>query len=315
VTANFWLTVRRLRRALRSEHVWLLVVNTRGINVWCAAAGGRFTHHQVIDAVKVSGLALKVDHRELMLPALSAPGVDLGEVADATGFQARFGPARAEDIPAALHGEVVTQSQRRVQFGLRHRADMYLSMNFPVFLPGAALLAIFAPAHLALFAPLFWAAVAFLYLFMDVIPGKSGWTQALVSACIWAVAWAGIDWIARGDPLRHWPWLVALAGIFLLAGIDLAGTASPRRSDFEMLLHKLRRSGTGRLISSRDLGQVVLDTPACIGCGRCREICPIGVFGPPASDGKSTVAVRDACFSCGACVMQCPADALSLKPG
>ena len=53
VTANFSLTVKRVRRALRGQDLWLLVANSGGINVWCAAAGGTFNEHRVIDEQEV----------------------------------------------------------------------------------------------------------------------------------------------------------------------------------------------------------------------------------------------------------------------
>jgi CO dehydrogenase/acetyl-CoA synthase gamma subunit (corrinoid Fe-S protein) len=105
VTANFSLTVARVRRALRGRSAWLLVANSGGINVWCAATGGLLTHHRVIDAVKTSRLADRVTHRRLILPALSAPGVELSPIQEATGFRARFGPVSARDLPAYLDGE------------------------------------------------------------------------------------------------------------------------------------------------------------------------------------------------------------------
>ena len=43
VTGNFSLTIKRVKKALEGENLWLLVVNTDGINVWCAAGGGIFT--------------------------------------------------------------------------------------------------------------------------------------------------------------------------------------------------------------------------------------------------------------------------------
>ena len=49
LTGNFTLTVRRLRDALRGRDAWLLVANSKGVNVWCAAGGGHLhlsRHHR-----------------------------------------------------------------------------------------------------------------------------------------------------------------------------------------------------------------------------------------------------------------------------
>jgi NAD-dependent dihydropyrimidine dehydrogenase PreA subunit len=102
VSCNYSLSVARLLRELEGLDVWVLVAQSSGINVWCASCGGEFTDHQVISAVKTSGLAGKVRHRRLVLPALCAPGMDVANIRDKTGFRARFGPAEASDIRAYL---------------------------------------------------------------------------------------------------------------------------------------------------------------------------------------------------------------------
>lgn len=57
VTGNFDLTVRRVVRALDGKvDCWLLVADSAGINVWCAAGGGYFTADKVIAAVRASGV-------------------------------------------------------------------------------------------------------------------------------------------------------------------------------------------------------------------------------------------------------------------
>ena len=173
VTGNFSLTIRRVRRALRGQNLWLLVANSDGINVWCAADGGIFTHNRVIDAIKVSGLGSRVEHRQVILPALSASGVDLENIREETGFHAHFGPVYARDIPAYLEGrKKKTEAMRRFDFGPRHRLDMFLPMNFPIYLLVAIVLAVFWPQYLLGYTILFWGAVAFLYVFLEVIPGK-----------------------------------------------------------------------------------------------------------------------------------------------
>ena len=68
VTGNYDLTVRRLLKGIRGLDAYLLVADSRGINVWCAAGGGHFTAEKVIAAVKSSGIGELVDHRRLILP-------------------------------------------------------------------------------------------------------------------------------------------------------------------------------------------------------------------------------------------------------
>lgn len=316
VTANFSLTVRRVKRSLRSQNVWLLVVNTSGINVWCAAAGGKFTEHQVIDAVKVSRLAEQVKRHELILPALAATGIDRGAIRRATGFHARFGPVRCADLPRYLANNCrKTEQMCRFPFDWRHRWDMLVPMNFPFFLPMAVLVALFWPACFWGATLLFWAAAMSLYLLVNVIPGKTGWGQALLAAGAVLLVWAAWDAGVLGSPLRHWGWFLATLFVFLAAGFDLAGIATPRKSDPEQLMIKLRFKRLGHLYSEKTLGTIRLERDLCKGCGMCGEICPLGVFGAMDAERKTTLKSPGACFACGACVKQCPEGALRLSTG
>ena len=95
LTANYDLTVRRLTRALRGVDAWLLVAPAKGINVWCAAAGGHLTTHQVVTVLKTSGIAGRVDHRDLVVPQLAATGVEGLDVFRRSRWRVRFGPVRA----------------------------------------------------------------------------------------------------------------------------------------------------------------------------------------------------------------------------
>ncbi len=122
VTANYKLTVDALRRAIRGLDAWLLVVDTKGINVWCAAGKGTFCAAEVDRRVVETRLAQVVDHRRLILPQLAGPGVAAREVTRTCGFGVVFGPVRADDLPAFLAaGLQATAEMRRVTFTLRER--------------------------------------------------------------------------------------------------------------------------------------------------------------------------------------------------
>ncbi len=313
VTCNFSLTIKRLLKAVEDLDLWVLVANSEGINVWCAAAGKTFTHQRVIDAVKISGLADKVEHRELILPQLSAPGMDRKAIKEETGFHARFGPVEAADIPAYLEeGKKKTEQMCRTRFDSRHRADMFLSMNFPVYLVIAVVVVIFFREYLFGFTALFWGAAAILYAGINLIPARTGWGKALVACAALVLAWMGVDWLVYDDPLRDWGWYIAGFGIFLAAGFDLAGTASGKKSDPMNLVKSLGINSLPGLMKGTESGSLMLDHDRCSGCRTCSEVCPLGVYDDLDEDKKITFRDREACFSCGACVIQCPQGALSL---
>ena len=125
VTANYKLTFDQLRSSLEGLDAWLLVVDTHGINVWCAAGKGTFCADEVVRMVEASRLGEIVSHRRLILPQLSAPGVAAHRVRQACGFRAVFGPVRATDVPAFLAaGMKADMAMREVTFTMRERAAL-----------------------------------------------------------------------------------------------------------------------------------------------------------------------------------------------
>ena len=123
VTANYKLSFDSLRFSVSGIDAWLLVADTRGINVWCAAGKGTFSAGEVSDLVRRSRLAEVVSHRRLVLPQLAAPGVTAREVTRDCGFDVRFGPVRATDLPAWLERDGQgDEAMREVTFTLAERA-------------------------------------------------------------------------------------------------------------------------------------------------------------------------------------------------
>lgn len=122
VTANYKLSFDALRRELAGIDAWLLVVDTRGINVWCAAGKGTFSAEEVAYQVRRAELERLVGHRQLILPQLSANGVAAREVKRLCGFSARFGPILAADLPEYLRTGRADERMRTVTFTLRERA-------------------------------------------------------------------------------------------------------------------------------------------------------------------------------------------------
>lgn len=102
VTANFKLTFDHLRKNLLDINAWILVLDTRGVNVWCAAGKGTFSTRELANRIKDCGLEKIVAHHQVIVPQLGATGVSAREVKKRCGFRVIFGPVRASDIPAFL---------------------------------------------------------------------------------------------------------------------------------------------------------------------------------------------------------------------
>ena len=113
VTANYKMSYDLVRRELAGRSVWLLVLETFGINVWCAAGKGTFGTDELVRRVKMTGLAAVVKHRNLILPILGAPGVAAHQVARRTGFRVRYATIRASDLPEFLDNGMVTMPAMR----------------------------------------------------------------------------------------------------------------------------------------------------------------------------------------------------------
>jgi len=123
VTANYKMSFDRLREALPGRDVWILVLDTIGINVWCAAGKGTFGTDELVRRIKSSDLSSIVSHRKLILPQLGAPGVAAHKVAKLSGFKVQYGPIRAEDLPAYLDaGSKATAQMRIMTFPLKERS-------------------------------------------------------------------------------------------------------------------------------------------------------------------------------------------------
>jgi hypothetical protein len=121
VSANYTLSFDALRSALAGVDGYILVLNTRGINVWCAAGKGTFGTGEIVRRVDATQLKEVVSHRKLILPQLGAPGVAAHEVKQRTGFMVEYGPVRAADLPEYLKTHQATEEMRLVHFPLRDR--------------------------------------------------------------------------------------------------------------------------------------------------------------------------------------------------
>lgn len=115
------MTFDALRKELTDTNLWILVVDTRGINVWCAAGKKTFTAEEIAYQVRSAKLDQLVSHRELILPQLAASGVAARDIKRLCGFKGRFGPILASMLPAFLKTGKDDEAMRTVTFSLKER--------------------------------------------------------------------------------------------------------------------------------------------------------------------------------------------------
>ncbi len=320
LTCNFRLTVQRVRRALAGLDAWLLVANSRGVNVWCAATGGLLTDHDVVSVLKTSGIAEVVDHRRVMLPQLAATGIDARTVRRRSGWQVVWGPIEATDIPRFLASEPdssreptrpETRAMRTVTFPLRRRLEMAVAWAFPISIATLVLL-VFRPSAVVPAIGLVWALAVAVYA---SFPLYRRWLHATTrrsfgrlkvdagQLALVIVFWTVVlgVWLTVAGPTGHatvagasW-WGLGSLLVLVLLGVDLSGSTPVYKSG----LH------SDRLLA------IILDTERCTGAAFCAQVCPKDVFEIDHDRRTAVVAHSEECVQCGACIVQCPFDALT----
>jgi len=125
VSANYKLSFDTLRKNLGSINAWILVLDTKGVNVWCAAGKGTFGTDNLINSIKKAGLENMVQHRRIIVPQLGAVGVAAHKVKEQTGFRVIFGPVQARDIREFVNtGYKATREMRKITFPIHERAKL-----------------------------------------------------------------------------------------------------------------------------------------------------------------------------------------------
>ena len=218
VTANYTLSFDALRSALVDRDGYILVLDTRGVNVWCAAGKGSFGTDELVSRIEATGLQDVVEHRVLILPQLGAPGVAAHEVKKRSGFKVKYGPVRAADLPAYLETGEASEEMRRVEFGTLDRLTLIPVELVSVLLPTLvlALLSYWLLGPLAAVAVV--AAVlaggALFPLLLPWIPTPNFSTKGLLLGGLIALPFAAVA--GGGASAALW-WRVAWATVCLLA--------------------------------------------------------------------------------------------------
>jgi 2-polyprenyl-3-methyl-5-hydroxy-6-metoxy-1,4-benzoquinol methylase len=234
VTGNFDLTVRRLVQAIDGKvNVWLLVADSAGINVWCAAGGGYFTAEKVIAAVKSSHLSEVVNHHALILPQLCANGVDGWRIRKETGWGVHWGPVRAADVPTYLAGKRKKPDEMRwVTFPLKDRLEMVtVTMGFYGLLILLPVLIFWRP----MFWPITFSLLGLSYFYAVVhpwLPGRDGLHKSIPLAIISVAGLFAYSALLNPLPAQQlFHWMVGLTGLSVFSAAELQGMSPLMRGE------------------------------------------------------------------------------------
>jgi hypothetical protein len=229
VTANYKLSFDAVRAALAGRSAWILVLDTRGINVWCAAGKGTFGTDEIVARVKDVGLAAVVSHRTLILPELGAPGVASHLVVKGCGFRVVFGPVRAADLPAFIDaGMKADPAMRKVRFNFRDRivlapievVGVLINRYFLIFL-GLWIIGLVGVKFLAfdMFAVLgaVFAGTVLVPALLPWIPGRVFALKGALVGLVWAAVVCALRGVPAGSPAS---WAAALSYVSLLPALS-----------------------------------------------------------------------------------------------
>lgn len=313
LTCNYHLTVERVKKSLKGMNAFLLVANSKGDNVWCAATGGHFTNHSVVSVLKTSGIEGLVNHRNIILPQLAATGIEGKVIRKKTGWSVIWGPVYAIDIPSFVENKFKkTPKMSRVQFGLIQRIEMALMWAFPFSIISSVLVFPFNRGMLRDLNILIWGWSLFIFA---TFPFYSKWLNrnkkttnfskytvifdfSRIPITLWIIfillliMWSTLVTTFNWGFILGWGF-ISLA-ILLLINIDLMGSTPIYKSG----LHE------ERLLS------VIIDEEKCKGAAFCEQVCPKNCYEVDKIRHKASAPRADECVQCGACVVQCPFDAL-----
>lgn len=314
LTCNYHLTVQRVKRALKGMDAFLLVANSRGINVWCASGGGHLTNHDVVSVLKTSGIEDLVDQKKIILPQLAASGVEAKVIKQKTGWKVIWGPVYAKDIPLFLKNKLKkTREMREVTFPCSQRLEMAVAWAFPMSVVFSAVMIPFWRGGILPLVFLVWGLSLLIFVSFPIYStlliskekrigfiffnfGRGGfqlllWMGTILGFVVYSILIKDFSW---GFIFR---WGFVSLVVVLVLSLDLAGSTPIYKSG----LHEERRL------------RVVLDTKECRGAGFCEQVCPGNCFEVDKKEHVASMTGAERCVRCGACIVQCPFDAIHFE--
>jgi hypothetical protein len=236
VTANYTLSFDALRSALNGMDGYIMVLDTEGINVWCAAGKGTFGTDELVHRIEATALHDIVSHRVLILPQLGAAGVAAHEVKKRSGFKVEYGPVRAADLPGYLKTHQATPAMRQVRFGLHDRLILIPVELVHILLPMviAAVVLFFASGPLASVGAVvaILAGVVLFPILLPWLPTRDFSSKGFILGGIVALPFALVAFL--GNPNAAWwrqaggalTYLLALSPVTAYLALNFTGSTT-----------------------------------------------------------------------------------------
>ncbi|OLS29396.1 MAG: Acetyl-CoA decarbonylase/synthase complex subunit gamma [Candidatus Heimdallarchaeota archaeon LC_2] len=308
ITCNYRLTVEILKKELKGQNLYLLVANSNGINVWCAATGGHFTNHDIISVLKTSGIAEQVDHRDYILPQLSATGIEPRIIKGKTGWNGRWGPTYANQIPNFL-SKHTDFTQNQVKFQTSERIELACAWAFLMSIFFFIIIVWFSLNLAVVTFVLSWIITLTIFFTFPYYESflknqkklfyfeKGKLLVELAFSMIFITLIFVMD--TQLSLLTFEKYI--LAGLILLMVVIVVTDMKGMTPTFKSDLHEDR------------LFTIKIHQDQCTGIGDCELVCPRNCFEFVDEVEYITIPRIDDCVQCGACIVQCPEDALYFK--
>jgi len=239
VSANYKLTFDVLRKNLADLNCWLLILDTKGVNVWCAAGKGTFGTDELVNRIEAVKLSEVVVHKKLILPQLGAPGISAHEITRRTGFSVIYGPIQASDIKAFLSsGYKATEQMRSVRFTLWDRlvlipmelvevAKISLKIFGVLFLINLFATRSFGMSDFFAYAASVLVGAVITPALLPFIPGRAfafkGWLLGAIGTAF--IAW-GYGWFAPPDLLLGIGYMLVLPAHASFLAMNFTGAST-----------------------------------------------------------------------------------------
>lgn len=290
VTGNYYTTVRRVYKELKNYNGWLLVCNSRGINLWCSSLAGHFSEKEIIDAIEFTQLKEKTKQNKIILPQLCAGNVNIEEIKVKSYFNCKFGPFHINNISDYFknpNNETIGQST----FSLKERSEMALASPIILIIILLIIFNFLGLHHLTVIIPLI-----FLFSFIHgIIYTKKPISNNLIWSILYGTAvFTFLLSIHFYIPEKMTLIAATTTGLSMIYGVNEFLGWSP--------LEKYSLSQPAEPI-------ITIDTIKCVGCKRCIDVCPRGVFS--IEKNKAQVQYSKNCIHCTSCFIQCPEKAIN----
>jgi hypothetical protein len=229
VTANYKMTFDRVREQLGGLNAWILVLDTKGVNVWCAAGEGTFGTGELVHRIEATDLASIVTHRTLIVPQLGATGVSAHAVKKGSGFRVVYGPVRARDIKAFLaNGMQATEEMRQVNFTAKDRLVLtpielmaaikpFLILFGVLFILNVIGFGHYGVVDLYAFLGTILFACVLVPLLLPWIPGRAFAFKGFLLGLLWAIV---VSYINGLPGMPGFSWIKTAAYVLILPSIS-----------------------------------------------------------------------------------------------